>query len=248
VAAEEQPGLVIRRGVRVTELIAGQPAIPGVPHVAGVRTAALKALRDTGCFTRVVRACPLQAHWLDGQPVTDVLAMAGILDRYRRFVIDGRPVVTGYAAVGDAWACANPSAGRGLSVGMVHAQLLRCTVRAHLGDPAGFASAWDEGTDQHVAPFYWNQIRADRARLAEMTALRDGRAWTPEDSPMSRLRAAAPYDADLFRAFIETITCLALPQEVIQRPGIKDTVEQLGHQAPPAPGPGRQQLLRFLSA
>ena len=37
---------------------------------------------------------------------------------------------TGFAAVGDAWACTNPSAGRGLSVGIVHAQLLRKTARA----------------------------------------------------------------------------------------------------------------------
>jgi hypothetical protein len=42
--------------------------------------------------------------------------------------------------------------------------------------------------------------------------------------------------------------CLALPQEVIQRPGIKDAVEQLGDKgAPPAPGPNRQQLLQLLS-
>ena len=73
--------------------------------------APLKALRGVECFTRVVRACPLQAHWLDGEPITRVLAMGGILDRYRRFVVDGNPVVTGYAAVGDAWACTNPSAG-----------------------------------------------------------------------------------------------------------------------------------------
>ena len=210
--------------------------------------APLKALRDTGCFTRVVKACPLQAHWLDGQPITDVLAMAGILDRYRRFVIDGRPVVTGYAAVGDAWACTNPSAGRGLNVGMVHAQLLRRVVRDHVGDPAGLVQAWDESTDQHVAPFYWNQISADRARLAEMTALREGRAWTPEDSAMSRPAAAAPYDADLFRPLIETITCLALPQEVINRPGIRAKIEQSGRQASPAPGPDRQQLLSLLAA
>ena len=30
---------------------------------------------------RVVRACPLQAHWLDGTPLTGVLPMAGVLDR-----------------------------------------------------------------------------------------------------------------------------------------------------------------------
>ena len=156
--------------------------------------------------------------------------------------------MTGYAAVGDAWACTNPSAGRGISVGIVHAQLLRRMVREHLGDPAGFAQVWDEGTERLVAPYYWNQIAADRTRLAEMTALREGRPWSPPDSMMSRLVNAARYDADVFRAFVETFMCLALPQEVIQRPGIKDAVEQLGHESPPpAPGPNRQQLLQLLS-
>ena len=210
--------------------------------------APLKALRDVECFTRVVRACPSHAHWLDGEPITGVLAMAGILDRYRRFVVKGNPVVTGYAAVGDAWACTNPSAGRGISVGIVHTQLLRRMVREHLSDPAGFAQAWDEGTERLVAPYYWNQIAADRIRLAEMTALREGRPWFPPDSMMSRLANAARYDAEVFRAFLETLMCLALPQEVIQRPDIKDAVEQLGHKSPPpAPGPNRQQLLQLLS-
>jgi 2-polyprenyl-6-methoxyphenol hydroxylase-like FAD-dependent oxidoreductase len=210
--------------------------------------APLKALRDAECFTRVVRACPLQAHWLDGEPITGVLAMAGILDRYRRFVVDGHPVVTGYAAVGDAWACTNPSAGRGISVGIMHAQVLRRVIRNYLEDPAGFAQAWDEGTEQLVAPFYWNQIAADRVRLAEMTAAREGRPWSPPDSMMSRLANAAPYDADVFRAFLEVFMCLALPQEVIQRPGVKDAVEHLGDKTPPPfPGPNRQQLLQLLS-
>ena len=44
----------------------------------------LKMLRFTDRFDRVVQACPLHAHWLDGEPITDVLAMAGVLDRYRR--------------------------------------------------------------------------------------------------------------------------------------------------------------------
>jgi 2-polyprenyl-6-methoxyphenol hydroxylase-like FAD-dependent oxidoreductase len=43
--AAEQPGVVIRRGVRATELIGGPSAIPGVPHVAGVRTSAGEELR-----------------------------------------------------------------------------------------------------------------------------------------------------------------------------------------------------------
>src|SRR4051794_28761081 len=59
--------------------------------------AALKAFRDADAFTAVIRECPLQAHWLDGVPITDVLAYAGVLDRYRRFVVDGRAVATGFA-------------------------------------------------------------------------------------------------------------------------------------------------------
>ncbi len=58
--------------------------------------AGLKALRDPDCFTWVVPACPLHAHRLDGTPITGVLPMAGILDRYRRFVIDDQPVVSGF--------------------------------------------------------------------------------------------------------------------------------------------------------
>jgi hypothetical protein len=197
----------------------------------------------------VVRVCPLQAHWLDGEPVTGVLPMAGITDRYHRFVVDGTPVATGFAAVGDAWACTNPSGGRGVSIGIIHAQLLRRTVRSHLGYPAGFARAWDEGTESQVVPFYRNQISADRLRLAEMTALRQGRPWIPPDSPMSRLANAAAWDPDAFRAFLATIMCLELPPDVLTRPDIQDTLERIGDKTPPPfPGPDRQCLLQLLDA
>ncbi len=338
-AAQEQPGVEVRRGVQVTGFIAGRSVLPGVPHTAGVRTSAgdelradlvvdatgrrsrapellarlgatppyeeaedsgfayytryftgparpasngpwlapigtitlltlmgdndtwsvtifaasgdapLKQLRDPDCYTRVVRACPVQAHWLDGEPITGIIPMAGGLDRYRRFVADGSPVVTGFAAVGDAWACTNPSAGRGLSVGLVHAQLLRRAVRDHLDDPAAFALAFDDGTERTVAPFYWSQVRGDRARVAEMTALREDRPWLPPTSPMTGLIKGAQYDAELFRAFTEVIVCLATTQQVLARPAVRDKVERWKHEpAPAAPGPDRQQLLQLLSA
>jgi len=138
----------------------------------------LKEFRDPAKLATVVRACPLHAHWLDGEPITDVLPMAGILDRYRRFVVDGAPVATGYAAVGDAWACTNPSAGRGLSVGLTHAQRLRDVVRSALDDPHTFAIEWDAVTEAELAPWYWNQLAADQARLEELAAVREGRAAT----------------------------------------------------------------------
>src|SRR5262249_58517656 len=38
-AARDEPGVAIRRGVRVAGLLTGPAPIGGVPHVAGVRTA-----------------------------------------------------------------------------------------------------------------------------------------------------------------------------------------------------------------
>jgi hypothetical protein len=174
--------------------------------------------------------------------------MAGITDRYQRFVVDGVPVATGFAAVGDAWACTNPSGGRGVSIGIIHAQLLRHTVRRHLGDPVGFAWAGDEGAERHVAPFFRNQVTADHLRVAEMTALREGRPWSPPDSPMTRLASAAAYDPSAFRAFLATVMCLALPQDVLTRPDIQDTMERIGGKTPPPfPGPDRGRLLQLLA-
>ena len=43
----------------------------------------LKRLRHEAAWTALVRACPLQAHWLDGEPISGVLAMGGVLDRRR---------------------------------------------------------------------------------------------------------------------------------------------------------------------
>jgi len=259
-----------------TQYFSGQPPVAMAPPVSSIGTfmlltlygdnatwsvtlwapsgdRALKEFRDREKFAKVVRACPLHAHWLDGEPITDVLPMAGILDRYRRFVVDGEVVATGYAAVGDAWACTNPSAGRGLSVGLMHAQRLRDVVRTSLADPYAFAVEWDAVTEAEIAPWYWNQLAADRARLEEIAAVREGRAAAirtalslpPEYEKAGR---AAPFDADVFRALIETVGCLALPQDVFSRAGMWDKVNAA---APPEPftipGPTREQLLALLA-
>jgi 2-polyprenyl-6-methoxyphenol hydroxylase-like FAD-dependent oxidoreductase len=341
-AAVDEPGVTVRRGVRVAALRPGAPAVPGVPHVAGVcldtgeelpadlvvdatgrrtksgdwlaalgarpetesedlgyvyytryftgpaipplRTRAnapagsislitlpadndtwsvtvygqtgdapLRAVRDPAVFTRVIAAFPLHAHWLDGTPVgDDVACMAGTLDRRHRYVVDDRPVVTGFAAVGDAWACTNPSVGRGLSLGLLHAQLLRHVVRDGLDDPARLARDWDARSDEVVGPFYRNQIAFDRARSAEMAALRSGAtALAPPASPMTRLLAAAGTDADAYRGLIETVVCTALPQEVVRRPAVAAAMDRLPDPLGPpprVPGPDRAQLLELLAA
>ncbi|MFF5207519.1 FAD-dependent oxidoreductase [Streptosporangium sp. NPDC000396] len=228
--------------------IPGDNGTWSVTVVASTGDEPLRALREPGCFTRVVRACPAHAHWLAGTPVTGVLAMAGVLDRYRRFVVDDRPVVTGFAAVGDAWACTNPTAARGLSIGLIHAQVLRDVVGAHLDEPALFPTVWDERTERLLTPFYRDQISADRARIAEMDALRQGVQPPPPDPAAARFEAAAFHDADVFRALVETAACLAVPRDVLARPDLQARIDALGsYESFRAPGPDRGQLLRLLA-
>ena len=104
------------------------------------------------------------AHWLDGEPITGVLAMGGVVDRYRRPVVDGRPVATGVARLGDAWACTNPSLGRGMTLGARPRRAACATfVRHHLEHPREIAEVWDTVTEAELTPWY----RVDRrARTA----------------------------------------------------------------------------------
>jgi 2-polyprenyl-6-methoxyphenol hydroxylase-like FAD-dependent oxidoreductase len=91
---------------------------------------ALLGLRDIDRWTKVVRSLPSVAHWIDADPIEDrVVTITKIEDRQRDLSVDGVPLMTGIVAVADAWACTNPSGGRGASIGMMHAQGLRDTLR-----------------------------------------------------------------------------------------------------------------------
>jgi 2-polyprenyl-6-methoxyphenol hydroxylase-like FAD-dependent oxidoreductase len=136
---------------------------------------ALKALRDPARWTALVGACPLHAHWLCGEPLTAVLAMAGVTDRYRRFVVDGTPVATGIVSVGDAWACTNPVGGRGISMGLMHAQGTAEVVHQHLDDPLALARAHDAMSETRVTPWYRSTVAFDRQRTAQIQAAIHGR-------------------------------------------------------------------------
>ena len=214
---------------------------------------ALKKLHEPKYWTALVAACPLHAHWLDGEPITDVLSMGGTLDRYRRFVVDGVPVATGIISVGDSWACTNPSLGRGITMGLMHAHGAVEVVQQHLDDPFALALSHDSMTETRVTPWYRNTIEIDRARIARVNALIEGRpALEPADLPAriaKALAVAMMYDADLFRAAIEMRSLLALPQEVMARPGMVDRIMEVAgtNEAVIPPGPSREELLHMLA-
>jgi 2-polyprenyl-6-methoxyphenol hydroxylase-like FAD-dependent oxidoreductase len=214
---------------------------------------ALKRMRDPEQWAAAVRACPLHAHWLEGEPVGPIQAMGGVIDRYRRMVTDEQPPVTGLALLADAWACTNPSLGRGITLGLMHARCLREVVRSHLENPREFVAAWDAITEAEVTPWYWDTVEEDRSRLREIEALRNGlEPAEPSDSSAGLRRgliAAMPYDPDLLIAFLASRCCITPLSETFAKPGVAERISALAseHEIPPMPGPNREELLRLLA-
>jgi 2-polyprenyl-6-methoxyphenol hydroxylase-like FAD-dependent oxidoreductase len=223
------------------------------------RDQALKDLRHEGNWTGVVAACPLHAHLLDGEPVSEVLAMSGIVDRSRRLVVDGTPVVTGILPVGDALCCTNPSLGRGMTMGFMHAAGTAEVVREHLGDPLELAAAHDRMSQDRIIPWYRQTVELDRERKREIDASIAGAPAAPAAAPpgdgggdargLAQIQAGMLYDAEVFRAFLEIISLLALPGQIMARPGFAERLAKsvAGREAFVIPGPSRADLLRSLA-
>lgn len=213
----------------------------------------LKALRHNAVWERVARSVPHAAHWLDGEPLCDVTPMAGVLDRRRRIVVDDQPVVTGLLPVGDSWACTNPMAGRGFSLGLAHAIALRDAAREFPEDAARLAEAFDRVTEETLTPWYRDQLSRDAQRAAEVRRIIDGRAPAPPlDDPASQMQratlVAADTDPEVARGFLDVVSCLALPNEVMSRPGMRERIAAyIGVESPETPGPTRAELLALVS-
>ena len=85
--------------------------------------------------------------------------------------------------------------------------------------------------------FYWNQISADRIRVAEIAALVEDRPPPPPDPNMSAFAAAAMHDPDVLRALIECVVCVSVPHEAMWRPHVAAKIAEFKG-SPPAPEPG----------
>jgi 2-polyprenyl-6-methoxyphenol hydroxylase-like FAD-dependent oxidoreductase len=222
--------------------------------VSSAKDKELRGLRDVDRWTSAVRSFPLVAHWTEGQPLeNEIVTMSKIEDRYRRFAVDGRPVATGVVAVADSWSCTNPSLGRGVSIGTLHALALRDVVRqTDLGDPLSFSSAFDSATQDRVEPWYRMTLHYDRHRLAEIEAEIKGEHYDPADPEWELtqcLQHAGGRDPDCFRAGLAVNFVLSTPDEVLAQPGLVDKVMACGSDWRNAPSLGlnREQLTALVA-
>ena len=180
-----------------------------------------------------------------------MLSMVGVTDRHRQFVVDGTPCATGVVTVGDASSCTNPSLGRGITLGLMHAEILVECIVDYLGDPDALALAFHERTETEMRPWHDATIEIDRRRVSDMRVYRDG--GTPEQASEERMisiiGAAMGVDAIALRAMAEIIGCHALVSDVMGRPGMLKHILGFEDQATSTslPGPDRAELMALVS-
>lgn len=221
--------------------------------IVSARDKRLRALRHPDVWCDVAGISPVAAAWVArGEPITDVMPIAGIEDVCRNYVRDGQPVVTGIVAVGDSAAATNPSLGRGASIGLLHARALRDTARDVSAGPLELVEAFHAATAAAVIPWVTATTWFDRHRLAEIEADMEERPYTPDDVAWrgaTALRVGAQHDPVLARAAGKLAGLIAAPPEVFADEDIQRRLAPYrSHPSYPSEGPTRADLLRVTAA
>lgn len=225
----------------------------GLGIVASANDTTMRRVKDVEAWERVWQACPLVAHWMDGEAISDGVAiMAKIEDRHRTFVVDDAPVATGVLALADAWACTNPSVGRGIAIGMIHAVALRDMLRDTPVERGTTERRWHEVTQETAEPWFRTTVAFDEGRLAQIDAGIAGREFepSPEFEAMQSIQAAAGSDPSVLRAMLGIGGVLELPDDVLADPDKRAKVEKHGAGWRDAPiiGPSREELVALVGA
>lgn len=163
-------------------------------------------------FEAVCRLLPGIEHLTDpgfATPITDVQAMGSLINRLRSFLDpDGRPLVTGFHALGDAHTTTNPIYGRGCSLAMVQAVLLRDSFVAHPCEPVARAVDYEQATAREIEPWYHSSVDADAMRAEGEVEPYDPR-FTLQD--LLRVGVAEPC---LLPKTLRTLTLLDTPDVI----------------------------------
>jgi 2-polyprenyl-6-methoxyphenol hydroxylase-like FAD-dependent oxidoreductase len=224
-----------------------------------------RLLSEPAAFEATARSLTPAAEWLAGAPtaITGVHVMAGLVNRWRDMVVDGRPLAVGLHPVGDAQVCTNPLYGRGCTTGFWHAHLMAEAVHAHPGDPFAQALVLDAATRKHLLPWYRASVSQDAEARRVAAALLAGEDPDADQSdPRAFVRAvfrdgllpALRRDPVVLRAFVRNFNLLSPPEALIKDPDVSARVlaawSERGQRPPEEPtGPAsREDLLALLAA
>jgi hypothetical protein len=198
-------------------------------------------------------------HPDQAEPTSKVFGMGDLICRWRDFVVDGKPSLLGYFAVGDNLTRTNPLYGRGCSFAAVAACRLRGVLDAS-GDPAARALAYHAAVWEDLRPFFDLMLKQDRDAFKRAKAALD-----PGHKPTFKARLAKSfaedgiaiamrYDIDLLREAMRGFHMLEHPQLWLKRP--RNMLRVLRYWArgrtrnaaayPPKAGPDRAEMMQAL--
>jgi len=204
---------------------------------APVDDPALKRLADVARFETFVAAFPSIACWrrrgtsapVDG-PATPVRVMGDLKNRLRRFVDrDGRPLVTGFIALGDAAYHSNPIYGRGATSAIVQATLLDEALGRHPSDLTAAAAHFDRRSEAELRSFWEAAVSGDRRARREPAArpITDPVAWLVGAAEQAfgwffdrGMLPASRCDPVVFRALMRVFNMLEPPERLVTDPAL----------------------------
>ncbi|MET3984392.1 NAD(P)-binding protein [Streptomyces sp. PvR034] len=207
------------------------------------------ALRDPAVFEAVARAFPPGAAWLElgAEPLSEVMATAGLDNRWSALVDERGPVVSGIVPIGDAITHTNPTLAQGTSLALWAA--LRVARTAHR-DPgsARFAAEHHAWAVRTLKPWFDFQVVADAA-VGERFATRAGRTGTARET--AALFDCALDDPEVMRARARVRHLVDPPERAYADPEIRARVARwLARRpdyAPGTAGPDREEWEKLTS-
>ena len=195
-----------------------------------------RRLMQPDTFDSCARQLVATAPWLDGRavPITaSVHGMAGLVNLWRPFVVDGLPVATGVVPVGDAVLCTNPLYGRGCATAFWGAHLMVAAIDAHPDDPEAMLVAYDTALRAEIHPWYRASVEQDaeaRRVAAALLAGDDPDGDTSDERRFMRavfrdgLLPALRRDPVVLRAFFRSLNLLTAPDAMIKDPDVGSRV------------------------
>ncbi|MXY55418.1 MAG: hypothetical protein F4029_11615 [Gammaproteobacteria bacterium] len=127
-------------------------------------------------FDLATRAIDVARPWVDtsvSEPISKVYLYGNLVNSRRRYFRNGRPLVGGLFAIGDAGIHTNPIAGRGCALGWLSALELAQTLDAE-SDAVHRAADFEARIERLVLPWYEHQVRRDAEAMAINKALQRG--------------------------------------------------------------------------
>lgn len=220
-----------------------------------------KVLADPIVFDGAARQLVATAPWLDGraEPLSDTVhVMAGLLNRWRDYVIGGEPIALGLLPVGDAVLCTNPLYGRGCSSAFWGAHLLADAITSQPTDLRGIALAYDAMLREQIYPWYRAGVEQDgeaRRVSAALLAGEDPDGDTGDPRTFMRgvfrdgLLPAMRSDPVVLRAFFRSFNLLTAPDAMAKDADVGArvfAVWQDRENRPPEPHLGPKRRRDFL--